>query len=146
MLGQIVNLGMAIMARGDAVIRTRLSNLVKLDLSIMTSGVGKPGLEVPAAAATAIIIGFVGVHIHEVFFPNNSLDYKTEIVRNWIAEGLSDQITGILSREFHLQILVPVGIDLQFPFPDPLGIHLNDAFDFEIMFYVEFFQSGPDCK
>jgi hypothetical protein len=27
-----------------------------------------------------------------------------------------------------------------------LGIILNDAFDFEVVRNVEFFQSGPDCK
>jgi hypothetical protein len=45
-----------------------------------------------------------------------------------------------------LKILVPVGIDFEFSLPDPLGIILNDAFDFKLMLDVEFFQSGPDCK
>ena len=49
-------------------------------------------------------------------------------------------------RKFNFQVLVPVGIDLELAFLDPLGIILNDTFDLKIVIDVEFFQSGPDCK
>jgi len=53
-------------------------------------------------------------------------------------------LTGILHGELDLEVLVPVGVDLQLAFADPLGIVFIDIFYFKIMFEVEFCQSGPD--
>jgi hypothetical protein len=49
-----------------------------------------------------------------------------------------------LNREFNLQILVPVGIDLQSSFADPFRIVLINGGYFKVVIDVEFFQSGPD--
>jgi hypothetical protein len=51
-----------------------------------------------------------------------------------------------LNGEFYLQILVPLGIDLQLALADPLGVILNDAFDLKVIRNFVFFQSGPDCE
>jgi len=53
-------------------------------------------------------------------------------------------LTGILGGEFYFSILVPIGIDLEFPFPDPFGVVSDDAFRFKMVFNLEFFQSDPD--
>jgi hypothetical protein len=55
-------------------------------------------------------------------------------------------LAGVLNREFDFEVLVPVGIDLQFAFTNPLGIILNDTFAFKVVLDLEFFQSEPDCK
>ena len=60
--------------------------------------------------------------------------------------AFSNQLAGILNGEGNFQVLVPVGADRQFSFPDPFRVILNDTGNFEIVFNVEFFQSGPDCK
>ena len=104
------------------------------------------GLEKTAAAAAAVIVGFVGRHVDKILFAHNGFNHESQIIGNRIAKCFTHELAGILNREFHLQVLVPVGIDLQLSFPDPLGIILNDAFDFKIVGNVEFFQSGPDCE
>jgi hypothetical protein len=55
-------------------------------------------------------------------------------------------LAGVLYREFDFQVLVPVGIDFQLSFPDPLGIKLDDTLYFKVVLNLEFFQSGPDCE
>jgi hypothetical protein len=84
------------------------------------------------------------LHVDKVFFTHHGFDYITQIVGNRVAEALAYDLAGVLNREFDLQVFVPVGIDLQFAFADPTGIIFINAFDFKIVFEVEFFQSGPD--
>ena len=84
------------------------------------------------------------MHLDKIFFTHHRLDDISQVFRDWIAITFAHNLTRILNREFDLQILVPVGIDLQFSLPDPLGIILVDVLDFKIVLDVEFFQSGPD--
>ena len=86
------------------------------------------------------------MHIDKIFLAHHAFDDKTKVLRNRIAEGFSDQLARILDRKFHLQILVPVGTDLEFTLTNPLGIILDNTFGFEVMGNIEFFQSDPDCK
>jgi hypothetical protein len=53
-------------------------------------------------------------------------------------------LTGILHGELDVEVLVPVGVNLQLAFADPLGIVFINIFYFEVVFEVKFFQSGPD--
>ena len=99
-----------------------------------------------AAAAAAEIVGPVGVHVDEIFFSHHGFDHKPQVFGHRVAEGFAHQLAGVLNRKFDFAVLVPVGIDLQLAFPDPLGIILNDALDFEIVVDFEFLQSGPDCE
>jgi hypothetical protein len=55
-------------------------------------------------------------------------------------------LTGILNRELDLAFLVPVRGGFQFALFDPLGIKLNNTFNFKVVRDVEFFQSCQDCK
>jgi hypothetical protein len=103
-------------------------------------------LQKAASAATAKIVGLVGGHINEIFFAHDCFDHKPQIVSHGIAKGFAHQLAGILNRKLDFEVFVPVGIDLQLAFPNPLGIILNNTFDFKVIRNVEFFQSGPDCK
>ena len=86
------------------------------------------------------------MHVDEVFLTHNGSYNESQVFGHRIAECFSDKLTGILNRERHLSFFVPVGVNLQFAFANPLGIILNDAFDLKIVVNFEFVQSGPDCK
>ena len=144
MLTQFMNLGMAVMTSGNTVIRSRGFNLIIFQLSIYQALILEPGLQESAAAAATVIVRFIGLHVNEIFFTHHRLDHKTKIIRNWVAIALSNNLAGILNRKFDFQVLVPVGIDLQFSFTDPFCIVFINVFNFKIVFDVEFFQSGPD--
>lgn len=66
-LGQIVNLGMAIVTRRDAVGGTGGQDLVGLDTSVCPSLFRETRLEKSTPAAAAEVIGPVRSHIDEVF-------------------------------------------------------------------------------
>ena len=143
-LAQFVNLGMTVVTSGNAVVRSRCFDLLIFELSVYQTLFLESGLQESTATAAAVVIRFVRLHIDEIFFTYHGFDHKTQIVCNGIAKGLSNDLAGVLNRKLDLQILVPVGIDLQFSFTDPFGIIFIDVLDFKIMFDVEFFQSGPD--
>jgi len=146
LVGQIVNLGVAIVTGRYTVVRLCCQNLVRLEFPVAASLFRISRLEKPAAAAAAIIVRPVGMHVDEIFFAHHRLYRIPQIFGHRIPKGLAYQLAGVLYGKFDFKILVPVGIDLQLSFPNPLGIILNDALDFKIVLDVEFFQSGPDCK
>jgi len=144
--GHIMNLGVTVMARRDAIGCLGGQNLVRLGLAVCPSLFGESGLKVSATAAAAKVIGPVGGHVDKVFFPDNSLDHISHVIGNRVPQGLSDQLTGVLKRELDLTFFVPVRGGFQFAFSDPLGIELNDTFNLKVVGDVEFFQSYQDCK
>jgi hypothetical protein len=146
MFFEVVDLGMAVMAGCQAVIGPGFHDLFKFSPAVISPGFRKPGLKVTAPAPAAVVVGSVGLHVHEILFAHNRFDNIAHIFRHRVAEAFSNQLTRILDREFDLQIPVPVGIDFQLSFTDPLGIVLNDAFTFKIVFDVEPLQSDPDRK
>jgi hypothetical protein len=146
LVGQIVNLGMAVVTGRYTVVRLCCQNLVCLEFPIGTPRVRISGLEKAAAAAAAIVVRPVGMHVDEIFFAHNRLHRVSLIFGHRIPKSLAYQLAGVLYGKFDFKILVPVGIDLQLSFPNPLGIILNDALDFKVVLDFEFFQSGPDCK
>jgi hypothetical protein len=86
------------------------------------------------------------VHFNKIFFAHYRFHRITQIFGHRIPKRFADKLTRILYRKFNFEVLVPVGIDFQLSFLDPLGIILNDAPDLKLVLNVEFFQSGPDCK
>ena len=144
MMADVVDLGMAVMAAGDAVIGAGFHDLLEFDLAVFSAGLGKARLQEPAAAAAAVVVGFIRGHLYDVFLTDHRFDDKAQIVGDGIAKGFADNLAGILDGEFDLQILVPVGVDLQPPFPDPLGIVRIDGSYFKLVLDSEFFQSSPD--
>jgi len=141
-----MNLSMAIVAWCNAVIRLCRQNLVCLEFAVGTTRVRISGLEKPAATAAAVIVRPVRVHVDEIFFTHNRFYRISQVFGHRISKALSHQLARVLNREFDFQILVPIGIDLQFAFPDPLGIKLDDTLNLKVVLYLEFFQSDPDCK
>jgi hypothetical protein len=107
-LGHIMDLGMAVMARRNAIGCLGGKDLVGLGLAVSPSLLCESGLKESTAAAAAKVIGAIGGHIHKVFFPNHSPDHISHVFGNRITKGLSDQLTGILKRELDLTFLVPV--------------------------------------
>ena len=144
MLAELMNLGMAIMAAGDTVIRTGFLDLLVFQPAECQTLLFHTGLEKPAAATAAIVVGPVGNHIHKIFFSDNRFDHISQVLGNGIAKSLAHDLTGVLDGEFNLEVLVPVGIDLEPSFPDPFGIVFIDVFDDKVMLDIELFQSCQD--
>ena len=144
MLAQLVDLGVAIMTGCDAVVGLGGLDLVVLGLSVGESLLLETGLEETAAAAAAEVVGFVGGHVDEVLFSDNGLDNKPQVFGNGVAIGLTHDLTGILNGKLDLEILVPVGVYLEFTFPDPLCVVFVDVLDFKVVLDVVFFQSCQD--
>ncbi len=107
-LCHIVHLGMTVMTGSDAIGRLGGKDLVGFGLSIGASLLLESGLQIPAAAAAAEIIGSVGLHIDKIFFTHHSLDHISKIFGNRITKRFSDQLAGVLNRKFDFPVLVPV--------------------------------------
>ena len=103
-----MNLGVAVVARRNAIGCLGGQNLVGLGLAVCPSLLGESGLKKSAATAAAKVIGAVGGHVHKVFFPDHSTHHVSHVFGNRIAKGLSDQLTRVLKRELDLTLLVPV--------------------------------------
>ena len=144
MLRHIVDLGVAVMTSRNAVIRAGRDDLVELHFSVLLPRVDVSGLKIPAPAAATIVVGLVGGHVNEIFLTHNRLDHIAQVICGRITESFSDDVAGILDREFNLQVLVPVGTDLEFPLPDPLGVVLKDAGNFQVGLDFVFLQSFQD--
>lgn len=144
MLTELVNLGVTIMTSGNAVIGAGCLDLPIFQPAVFQARFFVSGLQKTAATAAAVIIGAVRLHVDKVFFPHNGFHHETQIFRDGIPVAFAYDLTGILNREFDLEVLVPIGIDLQFVLPDPFGVVFIDVLDLKIMGYLEFFQSCQD--
>ena len=144
MLTELMNLGMTVVAAGDTVIRAGLLDLLILQPAEFQSLLFHAGLQKTAAAAATVIIGPVGDHINKIFFTDHRFDHVSQVFGNGIAKRLAYDLTGVLDGEFNLEVLVPVGIDLESSFPDPFGIVFINVFNNKIVFDVELFQSCQD--
>jgi hypothetical protein len=143
-LAQFMDLGVAVVAPGNAVVRACGLDLFILDPAVGQALLLEPGLQKPAAAAAAVVVGPVGLHVDKIFFTHHGFNHKPQVFGNGVAKALADDLAGILDREFNFQVLVPVGIDLELAFTDPRGIIFVNIFYFKLVFEVKFFQSGPD--
>jgi hypothetical protein len=135
---------MAIVAAGDAIIGTSSFDLLIFELAVLEALFFKTGLEESAAASATEIVGAVGLHVDEILFANDGFDHEAEVLCDRVAVAFANDLAGVLHRKLDLQIPVPVGVDFQFALANPAGVILIDVFDFEMVFEVEFFQSGPD--
>ena len=135
---------MAVVAWRNAIVGAGLVHLFKFKPAIISAGFRKTGLQKPATTTTAEIIGPIGGHIDEVLFTDHRFDNKTKFFGDGIAKGFSNQLAGILDGKLRAYVLVPVRVNFEFAFPDPLGIISDNALGFKIVFDVEFVQSDPD--
>ena len=130
MMAELMNLRMAVMAGCNTVIRTSGLDLIVFHLPVSQAFLFEPSLEKSPAAAATEVVGTVGLHVNEVFFTYNGFDNKTQIVGNGIAITLSDNLAGILYREFNFQVFVPVRTGFKPTFTDPFCIVFVNVFDF----------------
>jgi len=144
MMSQVMDLGVTVMAAGDAVICTGCDNLVVFQLAIIPPGISEPGLEEPAAATTAIVVRSIRRHLDDIFRTNHRFDDKAQIICHRISIAFPDDLTGVLNGKGNSALFIPVGVYLQPAFANPLCVVLIDRGNFKVMVYVEFFQSGPD--
>jgi len=144
MLTQFMDLGMAVVAPGNAVVSAGRLDLFVLQPAVFQTLLLETGLEKAAAAAAAVVVGAVGLHVNEVFLAHHGFHHKTQILGNGVAVAFPNDLTGILNCEFDLQILVPVGIDLQFSLPDPFCVIFVDVLHLKVVRDAEFFQSCQD--
>ncbi len=146
MFANIMHLGVAVVTRRNAIISARCHDLIELEFTVSLARFGPPRLQKAAAAAAAVVVRLVGLHIDKVFFTHHRFYDKSQILGHWITETLAHQLAWILNCKLYLQILVPVGIDFKLPLPDPFGIKLDNAFDLEVVLDLEPRQSDPDCE
>ena len=144
MIAQFVNLGVAVVAPRDAVVRPGGLDLVVFQFAVFEAVLLVSGLEKTAAAAAAVIVGAVGHHVDEVFLTHHRFDHKAQVFGDGVAIAFANDLAGILNRKLDLQVLVPVRVDLQFSLADPFGVVFINIFDFKIVRDVEFFQSCQD--
>ena len=130
MFTELMNLRMTVMAGGNAVISTGGPDLLIFHLPVSQTFVFEARLEKPTAAAATVVVGTVGLHVNEVLFTNNGFHNKTQVVCNGIAIAFSDNLAGILYREFNFQVFVPVGAGFKPTFTDPFCIIFVNVFNF----------------
>ena len=146
MIGQIVNLGMAVVTRGYDIVGTGGIYLIEFNFAILAAFVFSTRLQEPTATATAVVVGPIGRHVDKILLANHRFGYIAQIFCRCIPKGFPDQLTGILQGKFNAQLFVPVTADWKFSFPDPLGVILPDVGDFKTVFYIKFLQSRPECE
>ena len=79
MITEFMNLGVTVVTSGDAVIGAGCLNLNILQPAEFQALRFVSRLQKTAAAAAAIVVGAVGLHIDKVFFPDDGFDHKTKI-------------------------------------------------------------------
>jgi hypothetical protein len=106
-MGDIMNLGMAVVAAGNAVVGTGFNDLVKFYLAVGPPRLGKTGLEKAAAAAATEIIRFVRGHLDEVLLTDHRSDDKPQVIGDNVAEAFPDNLAGVLDGELDFSLAVP---------------------------------------
>ncbi len=102
MLFEVVNLRVAVVAGGDTVVGAGAVDLLELQSAVMTAGFGKSGLQKPAAAAAAVIIGAVRCHLDKILFTDAGFHHEPQIFGNRVAQGFAHQLAGVLNGELDL--------------------------------------------
>jgi hypothetical protein len=144
MLGQIVNLGVAVVAPGDAIIGFRGLDLLVLQKPVLAPFLVETRLQKTASSAATIVVAAVGGHVDEILLAHDGFDHETQVFGDGVAVALPDDLAGVLRGKLDFKVLVPGGIGFELAFPDPFRVVFVDVLDFEFVRNVEFFQSGPD--
>jgi hypothetical protein len=144
MMTNIVDLGMAVMTAGDAIIRTGGHNLVKFNFPVGAPFFGEAGLQEPAATTTTVIIGLIWGHLDDIFLTHHRLDDKSQVISDFVTFAFADNLAGILNRKLDFSVLIPGGTDFESALSDPFGIVGINRSNFKLMVDIEFFQSSPD--
>ena len=73
------------------------------------------------------------MHFYKILFTHHRFHGISQVFGHRISKGLSHQLAGVLHRKLNFEVLVPIGVDLQLSFFDPLGIKLDDAPDLKLV-------------
>lgn len=122
MVTNVMDLGMTIVASGNAVICSGIHNLIEFYLAIGPACFSMPGLEETTATAATEVVRFVWSHFHHIFCANNRTYDKSQIIGDGITKALSYDLTWVLNGEFYFALFVPVGVYFKASFTDPFGI------------------------
>ena len=107
-----MNLRVAIVARGNAVLGAGGHDLVEFYFAECAALFGQSILQKAPSAAAAIVVGAVGGHVDEVFRTHHGFDHIAHVFSHGITQGLANQLARILAGKFYLTVLVPFGTDL----------------------------------
>jgi hypothetical protein len=99
---QVVDLGMAVVARRNTVIGLGVQDLICLEPAVGTTFIRIPGLEETAAAAATVVVGLVGMHLNKIFLTYNRFDDKPQIFRNGISITFAHDLARVLNRKLDL--------------------------------------------
>ena len=146
MLTHVFDLGVAVVAGRDDILRAGGHDLIELDFAVGPTLVGKPALQGAAPATAAVVVDSAGDHVHEIILTDDGLDHEAQFIGHLLAQGLADDIARILDRELDLQVPVPVGVDLELALTNPLGVELDDTGERKAVGNLEFSQSFQDRK
>ena len=144
MLTEFMNLGVTIVAAGNTIVRSGGLNLNIFQPTEFQTLLFVSRLQKTTAAAATIVVGVVRLHVGKILFPHHCLYHKAQILCDGISVAFTYNLAGILYREFDFQIFVPIGINIQFPLANPLGVVCIDVFNLKFVGDVEFFQSCQD--
>jgi hypothetical protein len=144
MLTEFMNLGMTIVTAGNTIVRSGHLNLSVFQPTEFKALLFVSGLQKTTPSAATVIIGPIGLHVDKVFLPHHGFYHKAQILGDGVSVAFAHNLARILDREFDLQILVPVRIDIQLSLPNPLGVVLINAFNLKFVGNIEFFQSCQD--
>ena len=101
-LGQIMDLCVAVMARGNAIVGMGGQYLIQLEPAILTPRIVIPRLQEATTAAAAVVVGSVRYHIDEIFFSHQSFDHKPQVIGYRVAVTLSYNLAGVLNCKLDL--------------------------------------------
>lgn len=141
---EIVYLGMAVVAAGDAIVCTGFHNLIIFQPSVGAALIGVTRLQEASAAAAAVVVGFVGRHFNDIFFSHYRFDDISQIICDDVTIAFANDLAGVLNGKFDFPVLVPFRADFEPSLPYPFGIVGVDGSNFEFMIDIVFFQSSPD--
>ena len=108
MLAEFVDLSVAVVAAGDAIVGTGGFNLLILENAVLKALLFEAGLEESTAATATEVVGSVGLHVDEILFSNHGFDHKAKIFGNRVTIAFTNYLAGVLHRKFDFQVLVPV--------------------------------------
>ncbi len=145
-ISQFMNLGMTIMAAGDAIGGPGLLNLAIFDLAVEESLLFVTGLKKAPAPATTEVIGFIGSHIDKVLLSHTRLDHKAHVIGSRVSKAFPNDLTRVLKGELNAKLIVPAGIGFQLSFTNPRGVKGVHGLYVKFMGNFKLVQSYQDCK
>ncbi len=142
--GQFLDLGVAVVAGRDHIIRLGGHDLTDLGLPVGQPRILVSRLQKSAATAAAIIVGAVGEHVHEILLAHAGLDHETQGVGKGIAMDLRTAMHGSWTVKRSPRSLFHSGLGRSLPSRIHLAYQLTIWSNSTPASIVESLQPGPD--